>query len=77
MMGDHWFKKENVTMEQTNCLLKPKYHATQMGKGFSRHFLKEDWQQVLIILQKYITREGRYTVTLQYHIQLLLHFEST
>ena len=68
MIGDHWFKKENVARAQINRILEPKYHAIQLGKGFPRHFLKDDWKQVLIILQKYITREGRYIVTLQYHI---------
>lgn len=68
MMVYHWFKKKNVTRAQTNRLLKPKYHVVQLGKGFPRNFLREYCQQVLIILQKYITREGRYTITLQYHI---------
>ena len=37
-IGDRWFKKENVTRVQINRLLKLEYHATQMGKGFPRHF---------------------------------------
>ena len=68
MTGDRWFKKENVTRTQIKHLLKPKNHAIQLGNGFPMHFLKDDWKQVLIILQKYITGEGQYTVTLQYHI---------
>ena len=71
-----WFKKESLTRSQMNFLLKPEYHVVALHKGFPRNFLREEWQSVIFILHKYIIREGRYTVTLQYHIQLLLHFES-
>lgn len=74
--GERWFKKESLTRAQMNCLLKPKYHVVALHKGFPRNFLREEWHSVLFILQKYITREARYTVTMQYHIRLLLHFES-
>ena len=41
----------------------------------SRSYIKEDWQKVLLVLQKYITGEGWYAFTYQYHVRLLLHFE--
>ena len=31
---------------------------------------------MLYVLQKYLTYEGRYVNTLNYHIRLLLHFEA-
>ena len=59
-----------------NCLLKPEYHVVTLHKGFPQNFLREEWQSVLFVLQKYVIGEGRYTVTLQCHIRLLLLFES-
>ena len=40
------------------------------------NYIKDEWQKILIVLQKYITREERYAATFQYHIRLLLHFEA-
>jgi len=34
------------------------------------------WQDLLFILQKFVTSEGCYTLALIYHLRLLLHFES-
>jgi primosomal protein N'' len=62
--GSRWFKKESLTRAQMNCLLKSEYHVVSLHKGFPQNFLREEWQGVLFILQKYIIREGRYTVTL-------------
>ena len=74
--GERWFKKGKLTRDQINRLLKPKFHMTKLGKGFPRNFLQEEWQHLLFILQKIITGEGRYNLTFQYHVRLLLHFES-
>ena len=49
---------------------------TKLGKGFPRNFLQEEWQHLLFILQQFVTGEGRYNLTFQYHVRLLLHFES-
>lgn len=34
------------------------------------------WKDLLYVLQKFLTCEGLYSLTLLYHIRLLLHFES-
>lgn len=36
----------------------------------------DEWQVTLAVLQKYLTCERRYDFTYQYHIRILLHFES-
>ena len=76
MEGKKWFKKGKLTRAQINRLLKAEFHNVKLGKGFPRYYLHEDWQHVLFVLQKIVTREGRYTLTFQYQIRLLLHFQS-
>ena len=38
--------------------------------------MQVEWYNVLYVLQKYLTCEGRYVTTLNYHIRQLLHFEA-
>jgi hypothetical protein len=40
----------------------------------SRSWLEPQWAQVLVILQRYLTCEGRYTIIFPCHARLLLHF---
>jgi hypothetical protein len=45
-------------------------------KGVPRSWLVDKWINPMVILQKYLTCEGRYVITFLYHIIILLHFES-
>ena len=38
--------------------------------------MQDEWHNVLYMFQKYLTTEGRYVTTLNYHIRPLLHFEA-
>ena len=38
--------------------------------------MQAEWRNVIYVLQKYLTYEGRYVTTLNYHIHQLLHFEA-
>ena len=76
MEGEKWFKKGKLTRVQINQLLKAKFHTVKLGKGFPRSYLKEEWQHVLFVLQKFVTGEGHYTLTFIYQVRLLLDFES-
>lgn len=44
--------------------------------GVPRNYIKDEWKKVLIVFQKFITREGHYAITYQYHIGMLLHLEA-
>jgi hypothetical protein len=46
-------------------------------EGTSRAWLEPQWAQLLIILQRYLTCEGRYTILFPCHARLLLHFTGT
>ena len=56
-------------------MLKPQFQNVKLITTVPRSYIKEDWQKVLMVLQKFITGEGRYAFTYQYHVRLLLHFE--
>lgn len=76
MEGEKWFKKGKLTRVQINWFLKAEFYTAKLGKGFPRSYLKEEWQHVLFVLQKFVTGEGCYTLTFQYQVWLLLRFES-
>lgn len=68
MEGEKWFKKGKLTRVQINQLLKSKFQTVKLEKGFPRSYLKEEWQHVIFVLQKFVTREGHYTLTFQYQV---------
>jgi hypothetical protein len=75
--GQRWTKGPLVDKELYAQLLKPQYRNTKWSEGTSRTWLEPQWAQVLIILQRYLTCEGRYTIIFPCHARLLLHFTST
>jgi hypothetical protein len=75
--GQRWTKGQPVDKELCAQLLKPQYRNTKWSEGTSRTWLEPQWAQVLIILQRYLTCEGRYTIIFPCHARLLLHFTGT
>ena len=43
------------------------------GKGIHQNFLKEEWREVLSIIQRYIISEGIFSIVYMYHLRFLLH----
>jgi hypothetical protein len=56
-----------------NHFLKPEYHNPSWGKGIKRSWLKNEWNEVLKMVQRYITYEGRFSIILLYHMRFLFH----
>jgi hypothetical protein len=75
--GQRWMKGQPVDKELCVKLLKPQYQNTKWTEGTSRAWLEPQWAQLLIILQRYLTCEGRYTILFPCHARLLLHFTGT
>jgi hypothetical protein len=75
--GQRWMKGQPVDKELCVQLLKPQYRNTKWTEGTSRAWLEPQWAQLLIILQRYLTCEGRYTILFPCHARLLLHFTGT
>jgi hypothetical protein len=74
-IGERWFKKLHMDVATCNKFLKPEFHNANWAKGVPRIWIKDEWVAPLVVLQRFLTCEGRYAQTYQYHIRLLLHFE--
>jgi hypothetical protein len=75
--GQRWTKGQPVDKNLCTQLLKPQYRERQWSEGTSRSWLEPQWAQLLAILQRYLTCEGRYTIIFPCHARLLLHFTGT
>ena len=53
--------------------LHPGYEKAEWSLGIPRDCLKEEWKQVLAIIQKYVTCKGRFATIYKYHMRFLLH----
>jgi hypothetical protein len=73
--GQRWTKGQPVDKKLCTQLLQPQYRKLQWSEGTSRSWLEPKWAQLLSILQRYLTCEGRYTIVFPCHARLLLHFK--
>ena len=73
--GERWFKNREFHNESWKKILKsPGMDVTVFKKGIPSSALKNKWRNILLILQKFITCEGRYGTFYVYHIRLIMHF---
>jgi hypothetical protein len=74
-MGERWFENLHMNVATYNKFLKSKFHYVDCEKGVSRTWIKDEWVASLEFIHRFLTCEGRYARTYQYHIRLLFHFE--
>ena len=55
-------------------LRNPGMDTTVFTKGILVHALKEKWAILLLVIQKFITCEGRFGSMYMYHARLLMNF---
>ena len=73
--GERWFKNREFHNETWKKILKsPGMDVSIFKKGIPSSALKNKWRNMLLILQKIITREGRFGIFYVYHILLMMHF---
>ena len=72
---EKYFK--GIIIDKSLCqkFLEPKHLDPDWTKGISRRWIKEEYWMMLVILQKFLTCEGRYEITFLYHLKMLLQFE--
>jgi hypothetical protein len=70
---ERWWKKENVVMDFVNQFLIPEKQNPNWKKGIPHSWVKKEWHTALLIIHKYITCEGRFSLVYLYHIRLLIH----
>ena len=56
--GERWYKGQALGVTDLNFFLKSEHHNPVWKKGVPKDWLKEEWQKVLIVVQRYITCEG-------------------
>ena len=56
--GEKWFKRLPFQVD-LKLFLRLGYEKIDWSQGIPRYCLKEEWRQVLSIIQKYVTCEGR------------------
>ena len=48
--------------------------TTVFTKGIPVHALKEEWASLLLVIQKFVTCEGRFRSMYMYHARVLMNF---
>lgn len=73
--GEQWFKNKDFDERAWRIILcNPGMDITVFKCGIPVSALKEKWTTLLLIIQKFITCEGRYGSMYMYHIRLLMNF---
>ena len=73
--GERWFKNREFHNDSWKQILKsPNMDVSVFKKGILSSALKKKWRNILLLLQKFVTCEGRYGTFYVYHIRLMMHF---
>ena len=74
-MGERWFKNRGIIGEEWKAFLKkPGMDTSIFKKGIPSTTLKGKWREMLFIIQKFITCEGRFGCMFFYHARVLMNF---
>jgi hypothetical protein len=71
--GERWWNKEHVVTEFVNQFLLLDKKNLEWIKGVPHSWIRQECDTALIIIQSYITCEGRFSLIYIYHIRLLMH----
>ena len=70
--GERWFKKHLFEVDLSMFLLHG-YEKLYWSKGSHLNNIKQEWRDMLNVVQRYITCEGRFATVFKYHLRFLLH----
>jgi len=74
--GEKYFKtKQFKEKSWTQFMSRSRVSSVNWKKGVPRSWLMHPWDEMVYILQKFVTCEGRYSIVYLYHIKLLLHLK--
>ena len=71
--GEKWFKRTALKPSDFNYLLVSDHKNPDWRKGTPRVWVKQEFKDLLYLIQKYITCEGRFALIFIYHLRLLSH----
>lgn len=73
--GECWFKNKSLDEQAWRVILcNPGMDVTIFKRGIPVHALKEEWANLLLIIEKFITCEGHFEAMYMYHTRLLMNF---
>ena len=72
--GEQWFKNMQLDMSHYHDFLNPKFRNSKFGATIPREFLLKSHSDLLRVIQKFFTCEGKFDKVRQYHIRILMHF---
>jgi len=73
--GERWFKNKDVNEKVWRVILRnPGMDISIFKQGIPISALKDKWTNLMLIIRKFITCEGRYGSMYMYHIRLLMNF---
>lgn len=73
--GERWFKNRGVEDQIWKTILQnPGMDTSIFTKGIPVHRIKEEWSPLLLLIQKFITCEGRFGSMYMYHARLMMNF---
>jgi len=68
-------QKKSVDEQTWRIMLRnPGTNTTVFTRGIPFHALKEEWASLLLVIQKFITCEGRFGSMYMYHARLMMNF---
>lgn len=76
LTGESSFKKEKLTKKHWKQFVVDKKIEVDLKKGLPQPTIIGKWQDLLFLLQTFVTSEGRYTLAFIYHFRLLSSFEA-
>ena len=65
--GERWYKRQTINEDYSQYLL-PAHKNPDWSQGIQRSFLLKEWQDVLQIIQRYVTCEGCFVTVYCYHM---------
>jgi len=71
--GERWWNKEHVVTEFLNQFMLPDKKNTNWKRGIPRSWIRPEWHTALIVIHRYITCKGRFSLVYIYHIRILIH----
>ena len=74
--GEKWYKRQSID-EYYGQFLLPTHRDPVWIQGIQRTFLLEEWSDILHIIQRYVTCEGRFATIYLYHMWFIQHISST
>ena len=68
-----WFKRTALKPSDFNHLLVSDHQDPDWRKGIPHIWVKQEFRDLIYLIQKYISCEGRFSLVFLYHLQLLAH----